>query len=260
MASETGGDPVRVGISGAGGRMGRAVVDAAGERADVTAAVGIDTTADPDATPPVVAADDREAALADYDPAVVVDFSRPAATLDLAGTCADRGVGLVVGTTGFEASEFETLRGATDRIPILQASNFSRGIQALLAALEPALAALPTYDVELAETHHNGKRDAPSGTATTILETIQAERALEPVYGREGIHPRRADEIGVQVSRLGDVRGEHSVRFGGNDEVLTIEHRAEDRAVFAAGALDAAVWLAGRDPGWYDFGEVIGDV
>ncbi len=117
--------------------------------------------------------------------------------------------------------------------------------------------ALDGYDVELAETHHNDKIDAPSGTAKSILETITAHRDLEPVYGREGVQPRSDDEIGVLVSRLGDVRGEHEVRLGDNDEVLTISHRAEDRGVFAAGALDAVVWLAAQNPGWYTFGEVI---
>jgi len=142
-------------------------------------------------------------------------------------------------------------------VPVLKATNFSRGVQALLRALEPALDALEGYDVELAETHHNGKRDAPSGTANTILETIQDHRDLDPVYGREGIQPRAEDEIGVLVSRLGDVRGEHEVRLGDNDEVLTLAHRAEDRAVFAAGALDAAGWLAAQNPGMFSFGDAI---
>ena len=122
-----------------------------------------------------------------------------------------------------------------------------------LAALE----ALPGYDVELLETHHNGKRDAPSGTAHTILEEVAEQRDFEPVYGREGVQPRTEGEVGVLVRRAGDIRGEHEVTLADNDEVLTIAHRAEDRGVFAAGAIDAAVWLAGREPGLYDFGEVV---
>lgn len=261
MAPGAADETVRIAVNGSGGRMGTTVIETAADRADVTVVLGIDSTAAASqSSPPVVAGADREAAVAEYAPTVVVDFSTPDATVALAETCAEQGVAVVVGTTGFTAAQLERLRTLSERIPVLKAANFSRGIQALLAALGPALEALPAYDIELSETHHNGKRDAPSGTAATILETIQTERSLEPVYGREGSQPRRTDEIGIQVSRLGDVRGEHTVRFGGNDEVLTIAHRAEDRAVFAAGALDAAVWLAGRNPGWYPFGEVIGEV
>jgi 4-hydroxy-tetrahydrodipicolinate reductase len=120
-----------------------------------------------------------------------------------------------------------------------------------------AVATLDDYDLELMETHHNGKVDAPSGTANTLLETVQEERDVEPVYGREGHAPREDDEIGVFARRAGDIRGEHELILAGNDEVLSLSHRAEDRGVFAAGALDAAGWLDGRDAGWYSFGEVV---
>jgi 4-hydroxy-tetrahydrodipicolinate reductase len=111
------------------------------------------------------------------------------------------------------------------------------------------------------ETHHTGKRDAPSGTAKTVLEAVAEHRDFETVYGREGVQPREEGEgeVGVLVRRAGNVRGEHEVMLADNDEVLTLTHRAEDRAVFAEGALDAAVWLADRDPGWYTFGDVIDD-
>jgi 4-hydroxy-tetrahydrodipicolinate reductase len=142
-------------------------------------------------------------------------------------------------------------------VPVLKATNFSRGIQALRRALGPALEALPDYDVELLETHHNAKRDAPSGTAKTLLSDIETHREFDTVAGREGIQPREDDEVGMLVRRAGDIRGEHEVLLAGNDEVLTLTHRAEDRGVFAAGALDAAVWVAGQGPGSYDFGAVI---
>ena len=251
-----------VGVNGATGRMGRAVVEAAGDRGDVTVAFGVT----PGADAPGAGADlgvelyepaDLEGAFADHDPDAVIDFSVPAATVDLAGACADAGVALVSGTTGFEDDQLAVFQEAGQAVPVLLASNFSRGIQALLCALGPALAALPGYDVELLETHHNGKRDAPSGTAHTILEEVAEQRDFEPVYGREGVQPRTEGEVGVLVRRAGDIRGEHEVTLADNDEVLTIAHRAEDRGVFAAGAIDAAVWLAGREPGLYDFGEVV---
>jgi 4-hydroxy-tetrahydrodipicolinate reductase len=249
----------RVVVNGVAGRMGRTLVETAADRDDVEVVAGIDVDTDVAVPVPVVDPDEAATALTDHEAQAVLDFTVPAATVDLAGACESAGVPLVVGTTGFDDAQRERLEAASEQVPVLKAANFARGIQAFLRALGPALAALPGYDVELQETHHNGKRDAPSGTAKTILETIQEERDLEPVYGREGVQPRQDDEIGVLVSRLGDVRGEHEVRLGDNDEVLTIAHRAEDRAVFAAGALDAAAWLADRNPGWYTFGDVIDD-
>jgi len=253
----SGGNSVTVAVNGVAGRMGRTLVETAADRADVTVTVGVDVDADADLGVPVYEPDAAASAFADRDPDVVVDFTVPEATLDLVGACEGAGVPLVIGTTGFDEAGIERLETASERVPVLKATNFSRGIQAFLRALEPALETLADYDVELAETHHNAKIDAPSGTANTILEAIQEQRDLDPVYGREGVQPREDDEIGVLVSRLGDVRGEHEVRLGDNDEVLTLAHRAEDRAVFAAGALDAAAWLATQNPGWYTFGDAI---
>jgi 4-hydroxy-tetrahydrodipicolinate reductase len=247
-----------IGINGATGRTGRAVLDTASDRDDVTAAFGIART-DSEEPVPLYRPEETGAALADHAPEVVVDFSTPEATLALADRCAGAGVALVVGTTGFEERGHARLREASETIPVLKATNFARGIQALLRALGPAVEALPEYDIEVLETHHSGKRDAPSGTATTILERIAEYREFETVPGREGIQPRDTEEVGMLVRRAGTVRGEHEVLLAGNDEVLTLTHRAEDRAVFAAGALDAACWLAGRDPGWYSFPDVVGD-
>jgi 4-hydroxy-tetrahydrodipicolinate reductase len=251
----------RVGVNGVTGRMGGAVVETAAERENARAVVGIGVGTDVDAGVPVVAPDEARAAIEEHDVDVIIDFSVPEATVGVAEACAEAGVGLVVGTTGFEEAHRSVLRGASETIPVLKAANFSRGIQALLRALEPALAALEGYDLELLETHHNRKQDAPSGTAKTILDTVSDHREFETVYGREGVQPREAGEgeVGVLVRRAGNVRGEHEVTLADNDEVFTVAHRAEDRAVFAAGALDAAGWLAGRDPGWYTFGDVIDD-
>ncbi len=253
-----------VGVNGATGRMGQAVVETASERADVTVAFGITPAADAPETGadldlPLYSPADAGEALAAHDPDAVVDFSAPDATVALASECAAAGVALASGTTGFEDDQLAVLQETGQAVPLLLASNFSRGIQALLGTLGPALEALPGYDVELLETHHNGKRDAPSGTALTILEEIADHRDIEPVYGREGIHPRTEEEVGVLVRRAGDIRGEHEVTFAANDEVFTISHRAEDRAVFAAGAIDAAVWLVGREPGLYGFGDVVAE-
>jgi len=253
-------EPVRLGVTGAGGRMGEEVIEAAVDREDVEVVLAVNRTR----TAPVAGVDvdlaehlaDR---LASVEPDVLVDFTGPDSALDYADACADAGVAFVTGTTGFADVEFDRLRDASDAVPVLKAANFSRGIAALRRAVREAVAAVPGYDVEVTETHHNGKRDAPSGTANTLLDDVESVRTdlEERVHGREGEAPRAELEIGVHARRAGDVTGEHEVLLAGNDEVLELTHRAGDRGVFAAGALDAAVWLTGRDPGWYGFDDVV---
>lgn len=254
--------PVTVGINGVAGQMGQTLVETGTRRDDLTVAFGIDTAdaIDTETGVPAYTPEETAGALTEHTPDVVVDFSVPEATIDLADACAEAGVGLVIGTTGFQDGDLSSLQEISTVVPVLKATNFSRGIQALLRALGPAIEALPEYDIEVLETHHNRKRDAPSGTAKTILETIADQREFETVSGREGIQPREEGEVGMLVRRAGNVRGEHEVLLAGNDEVLTLTHRAEDRAVFAAGALDSAVWVAGQPPDWYSFDDVISGV
>jgi len=248
----------QIAVNGAAGRMGRTVIETAAERDDLEVVVGFDVADESEVLGvPVVDAGDVGDALAEYEPAVVVDFTVPESTVALADACAEAGVGLVIGTTGFDEDGFAAIDAASESVPVLKATNFSRGIQALLRSVREAVGALDGYDLELMETHHNQKIDAPSGTAKTILETVQDQRDVEPVYGREGHAPRDEDEIGVFARRAGDIRGEHELVLAGNDEVVSLSHRAEDRAVFAAGALDAAAWLAGREAGRYEFGSVV---
>ncbi len=251
--------PTRVAVNGATGRTGSAVVEAAVEREDVDPVVGFASEAGEVAGVPVVGPDGRADALAEHDLDAVIDFSLPEASLALIEdlTTAGSDAALVVATTGFDEEGLAALEVAADDRPVLKAANFSRGVQALLRAVDEAVAALPGYDLELVETHHDGKVDAPSGTAGAILETIRERRDVEPVYGREGHAPREDDEVGVFARRAGDVRGEHELLLADNDEALTLTHRAEDRGVFAAGALDAATWLDGRDPGRYEFDAVV---
>jgi len=246
---------MRVVVIGATGRTGGEIVAEATERGhDV---VGVARSAGEVGDVPVHPAGELPALLADADTDAIIDFTLPEASREYAARAAEAGVPYVVGTTGFDDDGLAALDAAAESTAVLKASNFARGVQALLQVVKAGVAALPEYDVELTETHHDGKRDAPSGTAKTILAEIGETTDLEEVYGREGLHPREDGEVGVHVRRAGNVRGEHEVMFAGNDEVLTLTHRAESRAVFAAGALDAAVWAADRDPGSYDFGDVI---
>jgi len=251
---------ISLGVTGAAGRMGEAVIETAADRDDVKVVFGVDQ-ADVESVLGVPVEDPAafEDLLETHDPDAVIDFTVPKAATQFATACADAGVPLVTGTTGHDDLQFETVAAASERTPVLKATNFARGIQALLRTVSAAVEALPGYDIEVTETHHNGKRDAPSGTANTIVEEIRdaSEADFEQQFGREGIQPRADDEIGVHVRRAGDIRGEHEILLAGNDEVVTLSHRAEDRGVFAAGAIDAAVWLADQEPGWYEFGDVI---
>lgn len=240
-----------VAVAGATGRTGSEVVAEARERGHDVQAL----SRDPAGNQRDIA--ELAAVLADVD--LLVDFTVPSATREHVGVARSAGVPVVIGTTGFSEQGMTALRAASEAVPVLKAANFARGVAALRRAVRAAVAALPSYDIELTETHHNGKRDAPSGTATTILEDIADAREAEMkrVHGREGEHLREGAEVGVHVRRAGNVRGEHELMLAGNDEVLTLEHRAESRRVFAAGAVDAAEWLVDRDPGFYRFEEVL---
>lgn len=249
----------RVAVNGATGRMGTTLRESAAARDDLRVVLGVASGEDDSHGTPVRSSRDRRDALEAHDVDVVVDFSNHDAVGDLARDCADAGVALVSGTTGLDDAAQEALRWASQDVPVLHATNFSRGVYALRSALDAALDTLPEYDVEVMETHHRGKRDAPSGTARTILETVADHRKVETVHGREGIQPREEREVGVFSRRAGDVRGEHEVLLAANDEVLTLTHRAESRGVFAAGALDTAVWLAERGAGRYSLDDVFAD-
>ncbi|WP_416839291.1 4-hydroxy-tetrahydrodipicolinate reductase [Haloferax sp. DFSO52] len=250
---------VRVAVTGATGRMGEEVLAAASDRDDIDVAFAVSRSAGDEIEGVLVEdAADLPDLLAAHDPDVLVDFTGPASCVEYAAACAESGVAFVSGTTGLSDGGFDALRDAADEVPVLYASNFSRGIAALRRAVREAVPALDGYDIELTETHHNAKRDAPSGTALTLLEDIDDVRGDSPrVHGREGEAPRTEDEIGVHARRAGDIAGEHEVLLAGNHESLSLTHRAGSRGVFAAGALDAAAWLSGRDAGWYDFTEVL---
>jgi len=251
---------MNIAVTGATGRMGRTVIETATDRADVTVAFGVDADVGSGevAGVRVYQPGELESLLEEARPNALIDFTVPAAAVANAEAAADAAVPVVIGTTGFDEDEEARLEELAERVPVLKTGNFSRGVQALLLALEDALEALPGYDVEVTETHHNQKRDAPSGTAGMILDRIDAVRGEgERVHGRVGDQPREAGEVGVHARRVGDVGSEHEVLIGGNDELLSIEHRSHSRRVFAEGAIDAAVWIAGQRPDFYGFSDVL---
>jgi 4-hydroxy-tetrahydrodipicolinate reductase len=251
---------IEVAVTGAGGHMGREVIEAATDREGMAVVLAVNrTSVDAVAGHDVADEADLPRLLDDRDPDVLVDFTLPEPSTRYVEACADAGVAAVVGTTGFTDAQLDRLAAAAESVPVLRASNFARGVMALRRAIREAVAALPDYDAELTETHHNRKRDAPSGTALSILDDMDSVRddRADRVHGREGEQPREDGEVGVHARRAGDVTGEHELLLAGNHEVLTLTHRAESRGVFAAGALDAADWLVGRPAGEYDFEDTI---
>ena len=190
---------------------------------------------------------------------LIIDFTAPDATARHADWCAEHGVAMVVGTTGMEAPHHAALNRAAERIAVMQAPNMSVGVSALCELLATATRMLPDFDMEIVETHHRHKKDAPSGTAMRLLEILQANRAdTRARFERHGIIGARPEsEIGVQTLRGGDVVGEHTVFYYGDGERLELTHRATDRRIFAAGAIRAARWLHGKPAGRYNMSDVL---
>ena len=237
-------------INGSKGRMGQALLSCAARMPEIHVCAGID------------AGDDLLAALAGCE--VVIDFSFHSVSAKVARACAEHGKALVVGTTGHAEAEKQLIREASKTIPMVWATNFSTGVNTLFWLTRRAAEILgPGFDLEVIEMHHRLKKDAPSGTATTLLEIlgevrkVQLEEALR--HGRKGITGERtASEIGIHALRGGDVVGDHTVIFAANGERVELTHKASSRDTFATGALRAARWIVGRPPGIYDMQDVLG--
>lgn len=189
---------------------------------------------------------------------VAIDFSYPGNLTDMLQTALERRLPLVIGTTGLSAAQGEEIRAASAQIPIVWADNFSTGVTVLLRLARMASQALrEDFDIEIVETHHNQKIDAPSGTAKALLRSIDPDGEFPLVNGRSGVVGKRGREIGVHAVRGGTVAGEHSVKFFGQMEEIELRHRADSREIFARGALRAAVFAAKAKPGLYDMEDVL---
>jgi len=255
--------PLRIGIGGALGRMGRAVAAVLAGRADAHLAAAFDRPGTEGEALGALTLGSMQVA-ADCD--VAIDFSTGEASADLAGFAAARGLpALVIGSTGWSDTAEARLKTAAERIPIVRSGNFSLGVNILAGLVEQAARRLPAedWDIEIFEAHHRRKVDAPSGTALMLGEAAArgrgAELAKAAVRGRDGITgPRPAGAIGFSVMRGGGLIGEHSVVFAAEEEVLRLSHSAWDRGLFARGAVAAALWVAGKPPGLYDMMDVLG--
>lgn len=260
--------PVRLAINGATGRMGQALVQLVkGDKRFVLVAamasahsallgqpvfVGEGAPAYTNGWPGADALD------------VVIDFSGPAGLAAALTHCESHGVALVTGTTGLDATFAQRLNASAQRIALLRAANFSLGVAVLTRLLRQAAAALPEWDLDIIEAHHNRKEDAPSGTALALGEAAASARNTtlreSAVYARQGrTGPREHGTIGFAVVRGGDIVGEHEALLMGQGERLELVHRATDRSIFARGALEAAYWLSGQAAGEYDLDTMLAE-
>ena len=253
--------------------MGRAVLQCILESSDLKVVGAVTEPGDPllgrdagelvgGAPAGVLLTDERSQAL--HAAQVAIDFTLPAVTEANLRACVEHGTALVIGTTGLEERHHKALAKAAHEIPIVCARNMSVGVNVFMELVARAAEALGEgYDVEIAETHHRHKIDAPSGTALALGERIAAGQGRKldelAVYTRQGqMGPRVPGTIGFSVTRGGNIVGEHAVRFIGAEEEVEFSHRAGDRKTFARGALRAGRWVVGRAPGLYSMVDVLG--
>ncbi len=251
---------IRLAVAGAAGRMGRCVLELASRdpRFEIAAAI------DRDAERTFPACD------------VLIDFTDADGTMAWIDMCERRRVSMVIGATGHDERQLARIAEVARAIPIVKAANFSIGMQVVLNAVGRIAKELgEEYDIEIVETHHRHKIDAPSGTALTVVDQIKQSRdrkgadnaAASPVvgdtnvvFGRHGqVGERPHGQIGVHAVRMGEVVGQHEIHFSGPGETITIRHTAQSRETFAAGTLRAAAWVVGRPPGLYSMRDVLAE-
>lgn len=262
----------RIAVVGAGGRMGRSLIEASSLQPEIELTVAVDRVAGKavgrDAgelagigTIDVLVGEDLEKNVDCFD--VLIDFTLPEATLAHAQVCRRHGKRMVIGTTGFSAEQRDSLDQAASDIAIVVAPNMSVGVNLCLKLLDMAARVLgDDVDIEIIEAHHRHKVDAPSGTALRMGEVVADALGRDlgecAVYGREGrTGARDRKTIGFETIRAGDIVGEHTVMFAGLGERVEIVHKASSRMTFANGALRAAQWIMGRERGRYDMQDVL---
>ncbi len=263
----------RIAITGAAGRMGRSLVEAAHRAEGMEVTVALEH---PDSSLlgsdagelagigrlGVTVGADIHAAINDFD--VLIDFTRPEPTLANLEACRKAGRRMVIGTTGFSEHQKAQITLAADDVAVVLAPNMSVGVNLCLKLLDMAARVLgDTVDIEIIEAHHRHKVDAPSGTALRMGEVVADALGRDlkqcAVYGREGHTGERAREtIGFETIRAGDIVGDHTVLFAAQGERVEITHKASSRMTFANGAVRAAAWLMARDAGLYDMQDVLG--
>lgn len=263
---------VKIGIIGAGGRMGRMLIQAVAQNPNTTLSAGIEragsTLVGVDAgelvnlpKADVALVDDLASVIDNID--VLIDFSLPQSTANNLQLCAEKGVNMVIGTTGLDDEQTAILHKASEKIAIVYAGNYSTGVNLTLKLLEMASKAFgETADVEVIEAHHKHKIDAPSGTAYMMAEAVATARGQNlkdvAIYGREGqTGERQQGTIGIHAIRGGEIVGDHTVMFIADGEVVEITHKARERMTFATGAVRASEWVFHKTNGLYDMQDVL---
>ncbi|MDK4688890.1 4-hydroxy-tetrahydrodipicolinate reductase [Kingella negevensis] len=263
---------LKVAIAGANGRMGKTLVQAVAANPNTVLvgalehaesnALGLDAGYAVGVKTGVAISADVDAVLANAD--LMIDFTRANVSLPLIAKCAEKGVKMIIGTTGFDADGKAAIQAAAEKIGIVFAANYSLGVNLTFHILDTVARVLNEgYDIEILEAHHRHKVDAPSGTALRMGEVIANALGRDlkecAVYGREGhTGAPEAQTIGFATVRAGDIVGEHTAMFATEGERVEITHKASSRMTFAAGAVRAAVWLRSQDKGLFDMQDVLG--
>ena len=240
---------IKIAVAGASGRMGQSIIQSIEQSDKTTLGVTLDK------------GDELNSVIDQFD--VLVDFTRPEATLDYLAVCIATGKSMVIGTTGFDDAGLQMIKYAGTKIPVVFAPNISVGVNLSLKLLEMAAKVIgEESDIEIVEAHHRHKVDAPSGTALKMGEVVANALGRDlskcAVYGREGIEkPRDRQTIGFSTIRGGDVVGEHTVSFFMEGERVEITHKASSRMTFANGAIRASAWLQGKPAGLYSMQDIL---
>lgn len=246
-------------MHGCNGAMGQVISKIVEEDENITIAAGIDVNDTVKNSYPVFPS--LEACKVEAD--VIVDFASPKAVDRLLNYCSGKKIPVVVCTTGLSEEQIQHVEETSRQVAVLRSANMSLGINLLLKLVKEAAEVLAAsgFDIEILEKHHNKKEDAPSGTALALADSINEamDNSYHYQYDRSQTRERRhKDEIGIQAIRGGSIVGEHDVIFAGQDEVITFQHTAYSKAIFAKGAVSAAKFLAGREPGLYTMADMIG--
>lgn len=250
---------INVILHGCCGAMGRSVAAIAESDPEIKIVAGIDKNTDVSYPYPVFSSPEECTCSGD----VVIDFSAAGAVDALLDFCEKKNLPVVLCTTGLSESQIKRVEKTAASTAVLRSANMSLGVNLLLKLVAEAAKVLASsnFDIEIVEKHHNQKKDAPSGTALALADAINEAmgNSYHYIYDRSQVHEKRdSKEIGISSVRGGTIVGDHDVIYAGPDEVVTLSHRAYSKAVFAKGALAAAKFLAGKAPGLYDMGDVIG--
>ncbi|MDR3113080.1 MAG: 4-hydroxy-tetrahydrodipicolinate reductase [Endomicrobium sp.] len=256
---------MKIAVCGAAGRMGQAIIGVAKVDGGVEIGGAFEYAGNPVVGQTICgividSVRNLDAEISKSD--VLIDFTSPESALSNLETASKRKIPAVIGTTGFTLEQKEKIAQISKIIPVVLSPNMSVGVNLLFKLVEEAAKAMPDYDIEIVELHHNKKKDAPSGTAAKLAECAALARGKNigeaAVYARHGvIGERKKDEIGVMSVRAGDIVGDHTVYFAGPGETIELTHRAHSRDTFAAGAVRAAKWLYGKSAGLYSMKDVL---